>query len=350
MTYYGEVPTTTGTSTAATARRSGTDEGAVWDGEHRRPRRSIVGDDHQNQNQNQNQNHRHNKRRRERRRLRWCGPRPRREPSTHRTAEACEAPRTDGGAPDEAPAAQKRGLGPVGEGRSRAPCPRPTKTRVTDHALILRFSPRSPRVVWRTTSARGEARRRHVCDGGGASEATRLFGAPPRARRDGSGRKVGDRGGTGKPQRRARRRTPARAGPRVVEGGRRRRRRGLRADDDGGGGGRRGRASRQKKKKRVALVIDGFTHLAHRARPGRCFEAFGVPRPPSSNRRWGVGVPSGRRVGGRRHPRRSPQQGGAPSARYRATRGFRGENNGAHTPGAHFGVNYGARGCPYARG
>ena len=33
---------------------------------------------------------------------------------------------------------------------------------------------------------------------------------------------------------------------------------------------------------------------------------------------------------------------------YRARRGFRGENNGAHSPGAHFGVNFGARGCPYA--
>ena len=56
-------------------------------------------------------------------------------------------------------------------------------------------------------------------------------------------------------------------------------------------------------KKRVALVIDGFTHLAHRARPGRCFEAFGGAEAPGFEQAMALsrcrvgcrgGVPSGR--------------------------------------------------------
>ena len=105
----------------------------------------------------------------------------------------------------------------------------------------------------------------------------------------------------------------------------------------------------------LSLVIDGFTHLLHRASPGRCFEAFWIPRLPNANefRGWLTGP----MVTGKAsmfideefalfhsdHRNKSAHL----LHKYRARRGFRAENNGAHSPGAHFGVNYGRLGCPY---
>ena len=105
----------------------------------------------------------------------------------------------------------------------------------------------------------------------------------------------------------------------------------------------------------LSLVIDGFTHLLHRASPGRCFEAFWIPRLPNANefRGWLTGP----MVTGKAsmfideefalfhsdHRNKSAHL----RHKYRARRGFRAENNGAHSPGAHFGVNYGRHGCPY---
>ena len=338
MTYYGEVADDYGYVDGSDSEAEPEpDEGGVWDGEHRRPRRSIVGDD---QNQNQNHNHNHN---------RdddgsdddyvwvWTPP-P--DGSLQPTERVCEAPRTDGGAP-----ARRRLLRNADSAGRRGTfaCVVPANgedARVTDHALILRLPP--------TLSAR---RLENYCvvrgggDGGGASEATRYLRVSVHVRTVGDeksapGRDGEARGGRdgGHPRALCHAWLRVDGGDVVVAS----------ADDDGGGG-EGGNASSAKKKKRVALVIDGFTHLAHRARPGRCFEAFGVPRPPSSNRRWGVGVVERGDeweddVIHADHRNKATHL----RARYRARRGFRGENNGAHTPGAHFGVNYGARGCPYA--
>ena len=95
---------------------------------------------------------------------------------------------------------------------------------------------------------------------------------------------------------------------------------------------------------RLSLVIDGFTHLLHRASPGRCFEAFWIPRLPNANefRGWLTGP----MVTGKAsmfideefalfhsdHRNKSAHL----LHKYRARRGFRAENNGAHSPGAPF--------------
>jgi hypothetical protein len=107
--------------------------------------------------------------------------------------------------------------------------------------------------------------------------------------------------------------------------------------------------------KRLSLVIDGFTHLLHRASPGRCFEVFGIPRLPNANefRGWLTGptvtgtasmdIDEEYALFHSDHRNKSLHL----RHKYRARRGFRAENNGAHSPGAHFGVNYGRLGCPY---
>ena len=106
---------------------------------------------------------------------------------------------------------------------------------------------------------------------------------------------------------------------------------------------------------RLSLVIDGFTHLLHRASPGRCFEVFGIPRLPNANefRGWLTGptvtgtasmdIDEEYALFHSDHRNKSLHL----RHKYRARRGFRAENNGAHSPGAHFGVNYGRLGCPY---
>jgi hypothetical protein len=105
-----------------------------------------------------------------------------------------------------------------------------------------------------------------------------------------------------------------------------------------------------------SLVIDGFTHLLHRASPGRCFEAFGIPRLPNANdafRGWLTGpkVPgtASMFIDEQFALFHSDNRNKSTHARhkYRSRRGFRAENNGAHSPGAHFGVNFGRLGCPY---
>ena len=269
-----------------------------------------------------------------------CGPRPPTGAFNPPNARANDA---DGGAP-----ARRRLLRNADSGRRGTwTCvidvrKTPEDVRVTDHALILRLPPHALRASSGELLRRAGRRRRRTRDGDGF----RYLRVSVHVRGVGDEKSAP---GVGHPARG--KSAPARAVPRVVEGGRRRRRRGFRGRRVRG---RRGRVEPNPRvpnprKKRVALVIDGFTHLAHRARPGRCFEAFGVPRPPGSNRRWGVG---GAEWGAEweddvihaHHRNKATHL----RARYRARRGFRGENNGAHSPGAHFGVNYGARGCPYA--
>lgn len=106
---------------------------------------------------------------------------------------------------------------------------------------------------------------------------------------------------------------------------------------------------------RLSLVIDGFTHLLHRASPGRCFEVFGIPRLPNGSEARRALTGHEQRLQGLLDIDEEfamfHSDNGNKSAharhKYRARRGFRAENNGAHSPGAHFGVNYGRLGCPY---
>ena len=106
---------------------------------------------------------------------------------------------------------------------------------------------------------------------------------------------------------------------------------------------------------RLSLVIDGFTHLLDRASPGRCFEVFGIPRLPNGSEARRALTGHEQRLQGLldldEEYAMFHSDNGNKSAharhKYRSRRGFRAENNGAHSPGAHFGVNFGRLGCPY---
>ena len=142
MTYYGEVADDYGYVDGSDSEAEPEpDEGGVWGGEHRRPRRSIVGDD-QNQNQNQNQNRGDDDGSDDDYVWVWTPP-P--DGSLQPTERVCEAPRTDGGAP-----ARRRLLRNADSAGRRGTfaCVVPATdedARVTDHALILRLPPRALR-------------------------------------------------------------------------------------------------------------------------------------------------------------------------------------------------------------